>query len=101
MYITCVIQQQEKLQDECTLHHGQQGTCQIRKRMSKDPNVEGNLSQWFSIVIGQSTIRISGPMLESKSEELAKKVCHNDLKATDGWFLMEIRVWDKVQEGKQ
>jgi hypothetical protein len=40
-------------------------------------------------------------MLKRKSEEFAKKLCHNDFKATDGWFSMEMQVWDKVQEGRQ
>jgi hypothetical protein len=38
-------------------------------------------------------------MLKSKSEELANKLGHNGFKATDGWFLMEMQVWDEVQEG--
>jgi hypothetical protein len=31
-------------------------------------------------------VRVNGPLLKSKSGELAKKVGHNDFKATDGWL---------------
>jgi hypothetical protein len=49
----------------------------------KEPDVEVPLSQWFSSVTGQD-VCVSGPGLKSKSEEVAKKLCHNDFKATDG-----------------
>jgi predicted HTH transcriptional regulator len=35
---------QEKLHDECTLRHGQQGTSQKPKREGKDPDVEEAIS---------------------------------------------------------
>jgi hypothetical protein len=47
-----VIQQQEKLRDEWTLHNGQQGTSQKRKCEGKEPGVEEALNQWFSIITG-------------------------------------------------
>jgi hypothetical protein len=61
------------------------------KHIGKDSDVEDNLSQWFSVVSGQG-ICVSDLMLKSKSEELAEKLGHNDFKATDGWFLMEMQV---------
>jgi hypothetical protein len=43
--IVQVIQQQDKLRDEWTLHH-RQGPYQEEKRESKDPDIEEALSQW-------------------------------------------------------
>jgi hypothetical protein len=86
-----VIQQQEKLRDEWTLHHRQQGTSQKQKHEGKDPDVEEALNQWFCIVTGQG-IRLSGRVLESSSEELAAK----------SWVIMivsvEMPVWNQIQE---
>jgi hypothetical protein len=48
--IALVTQRQEKLQDEWTLRHGQQGTSRKRKSEDKDPDVEEVLNQLFSIV---------------------------------------------------
>jgi hypothetical protein len=44
--IVQVIQQQDKLWNEWTLHHRQQGSYQEVKRESKDPDIEEALSQW-------------------------------------------------------
>jgi hypothetical protein len=49
---------------------------------TKDPGVEVALSHWFCIVTGRG-LHVSGLMLNSK---LAKKLGHNDFKATDGWL---------------
>ena len=82
--IASLIHQQDKLQEEWT-HNGKQGTSQKQKREGKDPDVEDALHQWFSIITGRG-VRVSGPMLRKKSEELAKKLGHDDLKAPDGWL---------------
>jgi hypothetical protein len=79
-----LIHQQDKLREEWT-HDGKQGTSQKRKREGKDPDVEDALRQWFSIITGRG-VRVSGPMLKKKSEELAKKLGRDDFKATDGWL---------------
>jgi hypothetical protein len=50
-----------------------------------DPDVERALSHWISVANGRG-ICVSGPVLESKSRKLTKKLDHNDLKATDGWL---------------
>jgi hypothetical protein len=72
------IQQQEKLRDEWTLCEGQQGISQKWKHEGKDLDVEEALNQWFSIVTGRG-VRVSGPMLKSKSDELTKKLSkHHD-----------------------
>jgi hypothetical protein len=81
--IARVIQLQEKLRDELPLRLGQHGTSQKRKREGTDPDVEEALNQWFSTATGQG-VRVSGPMLKSESEELAKYLCHNNFKATNG-----------------
>jgi hypothetical protein len=44
---TCVIQQQEKLRDEWTLRHRQQGSSQKWKCKGKDPGVEEALVGGF------------------------------------------------------
>jgi hypothetical protein len=49
-----------------------------REREDKYPDSEEALNRWFSIVTGR--------VLKTKSEELAKKLGHNDFKATDGWL---------------
>jgi hypothetical protein len=49
-----------------------------------DLDGEEALNQWFPVVTGPD-VRVSGPMLNRKSEGLAKKLDHNDFKATDGW----------------
>jgi hypothetical protein len=46
-----------------------------------DQNVEEVLNQWFSIIIGQC-VRVGGPVLKRKTEELAKKLGRNNFKAT-------------------
>jgi hypothetical protein len=50
-----------------TLRHRQQGTSRNLTRGEKDPVVEEALTQWFSIVSGRG-VRVSGPVLKSKSE---------------------------------
>jgi hypothetical protein len=83
--IARVMQQEEKLRDEWTLREGQQGISQKQKRKGKEPDVEEAVNQWFSIVTGRC-MRVSGSMLKSKLEEWAKKLGHNDFKATGGWL---------------
>jgi hypothetical protein len=79
------IRQQEKLREQWTLCYRQQQNSQKLKCEGKVPDTEEALSQWFSTVTLRG-IRVSGPMLNSKSEELAKKLGHKNFKATDGWF---------------
>lgn len=84
--IARILQQQHKILHELTLYKkGKRRLSQKRKREGKDPDVEEALNQWFSIVTSRD-IHVSGPVLKSKSEELAKKLGHNDFKATDGWL---------------
>jgi hypothetical protein len=64
--ISRVIQQQDKLRDERTLRHGQEGISQKWKCEGKDPHVGEVLSQWFSTVTGVC-VRVSVPMLKSSS----------------------------------
>jgi hypothetical protein len=82
--IARLINQQDKLREEWT-HDGKRETSQKRKREGKNPDVEDALHQWFSIITGRG-VRVSGPMLKNKSEELAKKLGNDDFKATDGWL---------------
>jgi hypothetical protein len=83
--VACVIQQQEKLRDDWIIQHGQQGASPRRMCEGKDPDAEEALNQWLYIVTGRG-VRVSGPMLKSKSEDLAKKLGCNDFKAKDGWL---------------
>jgi hypothetical protein len=54
------------------------GSVKARIQTLKEP-----LSQWLSIATGRGVL-VSGPMLKSQSEELAKELRDNDFKATDG-----------------
>jgi hypothetical protein len=56
-----------------------------RTRDGKDPDVEVALNEWFSIVRTRG-VRVTGPMLKTKAEELAKRFGHLDFKATEGWL---------------
>lgn len=56
-----------------------------RRREGKDPVVENALSDWFSMVSNRG-VRITGPLLKEKSQELALKLGHENFKATDGWL---------------
>jgi hypothetical protein len=40
---------------------------------------------------------VSGPVLKSKSEELARKLGDNNYRATGGWLSVKMQVWDKIQ----
>jgi hypothetical protein len=48
--------------------HEEQGTSRKRKRQGKDPEVEEAVNQRFSILTERG-VRVSGPMLKSKSED--------------------------------
>ena len=56
-----------------------------RKRCGKDPEVEEALEQWFAAVLVKG-VRISGPILKFKAEELAQKLGRTDFAAMDGWL---------------
>ena len=43
------------------------------------------MKQWFSAVLAKG-VRISGPILKSKAEDLARKLGKPDFIATDGWL---------------
>jgi hypothetical protein len=55
------------------------------KHESTDLDIEEARNTWFSIVTDQG-VHVSGPVLKSTSEESAKKLGHNNFKATDGWL---------------
>lgn len=63
-----VIQQQERLQNERTLRHGQQGSSQKCKHKDEDADVEDAFNHWFSIVTGRG-VRDIDPALKIKSED--------------------------------
>lgn len=82
--ISRLLKDEKQLHDEWMLHEEKPGTSK-RKREGKDPDVEEALDQWFSVVT-QRGVNISGPILKAKAEEFAKKLHHNDFKATSGWL---------------
>ncbi|XP_025414144.1 tigger transposable element-derived protein 3-like [Sipha flava] len=55
-----------------------------RKRVSKE-EVEVALKQWFTKV-RQKDVRVTGPLLRQKAEDLAKKIGKDNFVATEGWF---------------
>ncbi|KAK9736144.1 Tc5 transposase DNA-binding domain [Popillia japonica] len=82
--ISHLIQQENQLRNEWTLQQGKAKTSK-RKRDGEDPDVEEALDQWFSLVTERG-VCISGPVLTAKSKDLAGKLGHNNLKATDRWL---------------
>lgn len=80
-----LIHQQDKLLEQWALSKGHRGATQKRKRDGKDPEVEEALVKWLSVVTERG-VSVNGPMLKSKSEELAKKLGRSNFKATDGWL---------------
>jgi len=43
------------------------------------------LSEWFSLITSRG-VRVSGPMLKCKAEELSQKIGNNQFIATDSWL---------------
>ncbi|KAL4096550.1 hypothetical protein QTP88_021480 [Uroleucon formosanum] len=58
---------------------------QKRKREGKDPEVDEALSEWFSLITSRG-VRVSGPILKCKAEELSLKIGNNQFIATDDWL---------------
>ena len=56
-----------------------------RLRVGKDVMVENCLIKWFDTVREKNAI-LSHEMLREKAEDLAKKLGHDDFKATPGWL---------------
>ena len=56
-----------------------------RNRSGKDKDVEDALLKWFQQMRTKNA-PLNGPILCQKAEEIAKRMDHNDFKATDGWF---------------
>ena len=56
-----------------------------RSRVGKDAMVEDSLIKWFDIV-REKNAYITHEMLRAKAEELAKKLGHNEFKASTGWL---------------
>ncbi|CAH8477968.1 unnamed protein product [Dicrocoelium dendriticum] len=83
--ISRLIKQEKDLREEWAQCEGRRGTSQKRKSEGKDPDVDEALNDWFAFVTGRA-VRVSGPMLKYKAEELAKMLGHEDFIATDGWL---------------
>ena len=56
-----------------------------RSRVGKDAMVEDSLIKWFDIV-REKNAYITHEMLRAKAEELAKKLGHDEFKASTGWL---------------
>ncbi|XP_035204576.1 tigger transposable element-derived protein 4-like [Stegodyphus dumicola] len=82
--ISCLLKQEDE-REEWAQYEGRGGTSKKRKREGKDPDVDEALNERFAIVTRRA-VRVSGPMLKCKTEELTKKLSHDDFKATDGWL---------------
>ncbi|CAI6366965.1 unnamed protein product [Macrosiphum euphorbiae] len=61
-----------------------------RKRVGNEEEVEEAFKQWFTKV-GEKDIRVTGPLLLQKAEDLEKKMGKEDFVATEGWFYR----WEK------
>ncbi|XP_051784514.1 tigger transposable element-derived protein 6-like [Erpetoichthys calabaricus] len=88
--ISRVLKSEQKLRGEWALRENAQGTSHKRKREGKEAEVEDALNQWFAKVtthdVAARGVHISGPILKAKAEDLAKKLGHDEFKATDGWL---------------
>uniref|UniRef100_A0A8C4XFI3 HTH CENPB-type domain-containing protein n=1 Tax=Erpetoichthys calabaricus TaxID=27687 RepID=A0A8C4XFI3_ERPCA len=88
--ISRVLKNEQKLRGEWALRENTQGTSRKRKREGKEPEVEDALNQWFAKVttrdVAARGVHIRGPILKVKAEDLAKKLGHEEFKATDGWL---------------
>ena len=56
-----------------------------RQRTGKAADVESALTVWFSNSRGRD-VPLSGPVLQEKAHDLAKKLNKPDFKATTGWL---------------
>ncbi|KFM63964.1 Tigger transposable element-derived protein 4, partial [Stegodyphus mimosarum] len=83
--ISRLIKQENELQEEWAQSEGRKGPSKERKREGKDPDVDESLNEWVAIVTGRA-MRVSGSVLKCKAKELAKKLSHDDFRATDGWL---------------
>ena len=97
--ISRLIQQENQRRYEWALREGQAETPK-RKCGGKDPDVEEALDQWFSIVTGRG-MNISGPVLKAKSEELAKKLGHNNFTATEGYHDGKLGITLNLRKHRQ
>ncbi|KAK0065148.1 tigger transposable element-derived protein 4 [Biomphalaria pfeifferi] len=80
-----LMKQENQLRENWARCQGRLGTSQKRKREGKDPDVEEALAGWFAMVTGQG-LRVSGPLLKCKAEEIARNLGHDSFKATEGWL---------------
>ena len=56
-----------------------------RSRVGKDAMVEDSLIKWFDMVI-EKNANITHEILRDKAEDLAKKLGHDEFKASSGWL---------------
>ena len=56
-----------------------------RQRLSKDDEVDQALLNWFRDARSRD-ISLSGPLLQVKAEDLARKLGKPDFQATEGWL---------------
>ena len=62
-------------------HTKKENNSHKQKRPGKNRDIKEVFSKWFSVV---TSVTASGPMLKSKSQELAKKLDHLDFKVMAG-----------------
>ncbi|XP_025417108.1 tigger transposable element-derived protein 6-like [Sipha flava] len=55
------------------------------RQLGGKEEVEEALKQWFTKV-RQKDVRVTGPLLRQKAEDLAKKIGKDNFVATEGWF---------------
>jgi len=56
-----------------------------RKRQGKSPTVEEALKRWYLVVMTRD-IKMTGPFLKNKANELAARLGDHEFKASDGWL---------------
>ena len=68
-----------------SLDHMTVSPCRKRQRESGFTDIDEALLRWFKAARGQN-LPLSGPMIRTKAEKLAKDLGHDDWKCSDGWF---------------
>ena len=93
-----LVRQEQELRQRSSEEETQRVHPGKRKRCGKDPEVEEALKQWFSAVLAKG-VRISGPILKSKAEDLARKLGKLDFIAMHRRLVveMESKTSDKIQ----
>jgi hypothetical protein len=81
--ISCVVKNKDKLKEAFYQDGVDLSKRRFRKAVHED--IDSALYSWFKLA-SESNVRMSGPTLVSKAEELAAQLGKTDWKCTEGWL---------------